>query len=36
VVFRYGTRAAVEAGPEQERFVVRLRLPLDPPPAELS
>ena len=34
VAFRYGTRAAVEAGPRDGRFVVRLRLPLNPPPAE--
>lgn len=34
VAFRYGTRAKVEAGPQTERFVVRLRLPIDSPPAE--
>jgi two-component system, LytTR family, sensor histidine kinase AlgZ len=31
VAWRYGARAAVEAGPRDGRFVVRLRLPLDPP-----
>ena len=34
VAWRYGARAAVEAGPQQGRFAVCLRLPLDPPPAE--
>jgi len=34
VAYRYGARATVEAGPHEGRFVVRLRLPLDPPPAE--
>lgn len=34
VAWRYGARAAVEAGPRQGRFAVCLRLPLDPPPAE--
>jgi two-component system sensor histidine kinase AlgZ len=34
VAWRYGSRATVEAGPQQGRFAVRLRLPLDPPPAE--
>ncbi|MGN2243507.1 sensor histidine kinase [Frateuria sp. GZRR33] len=34
VAYRYGARAAVEAGPHEDRFLVRLRLPLDPPPAE--
>jgi two-component system sensor histidine kinase AlgZ len=34
VAWRYGARAAVEAGAHEGRFLVRLRLPLDPPPAE--
>ncbi|MCX7513306.1 sensor histidine kinase [Frateuria hangzhouensis] len=34
VAWRYGARATVAAGPQQDRFVVQLRLPLDPPPAE--
>jgi two-component system sensor histidine kinase AlgZ len=34
VAWRYGTRATVEAGPQGGRFAVRLRLPLDPVPAE--
>ncbi|HEV2540714.1 MAG TPA: histidine kinase [Frateuria sp.] len=33
VAYRYGTRATVEAGPREGRFVVALRLPLDAPPA---
>jgi two-component system sensor histidine kinase AlgZ len=28
VAFRYGPRAAVQAGPQDERYVVSLRLPL--------
>ena len=32
VAYRYGARATVEAGPHEGRFVVVLRLPLDPPP----
>ena len=34
VTYRYGARAVVDAGPRDGRFLVRLRLPLDPPPAE--
>jgi len=34
VAYRYGARAAVEAGVQGDRFVVRLRLPLPPPPVE--
>jgi two-component system sensor histidine kinase AlgZ len=34
VAYRYGARAAVDAGPQAGRFRVHLRLPLDPPPAE--
>lgn len=34
IAYRYGARAQVEAGPREGRFVVRLRLPLEPPPAE--
>ncbi|MDO1529475.1 histidine kinase [Fulvimonas sp. R45] len=30
VAFRYGARAQVQAGPRDGRFVVRLRLPLEP------
>ncbi|HEV2621490.1 MAG TPA: histidine kinase [Frateuria sp.] len=33
VAYRYGTRATVEAGPREGRFVVALRLPLDAPQA---
>jgi two-component system sensor histidine kinase AlgZ len=29
IAFRYGTRAQVQAGPQGDRFVVRLHLPLD-------
>jgi len=36
VAYRYGARAVVDAGPRDGRFLVRLRLPLDPPPAERS
>jgi len=32
IAYRYGARARVEAGPREGRFVVRLRLPLEPPP----
>ena len=34
VAYRYGARAVVEAGPRENRFVVRLRLPIAPPSAE--
>jgi two-component system sensor histidine kinase AlgZ len=34
VAYRYGARALVEAGAHGDRFVVRLRLPLQPSPAE--
>jgi two-component system, LytTR family, sensor histidine kinase AlgZ len=34
IAYRYGASAQVEAGPRDGRFVVRLRLPLDAPPAE--
>jgi two-component system sensor histidine kinase AlgZ len=36
VAYRYGARAAVEAGPHEGRFVVALRLPLEPPPVEAA
>jgi two-component system sensor histidine kinase AlgZ len=36
VAWRYGARATVEAGPREGRFVVALRLPLEPPPVEAA
>ena len=29
VAYRYGSRSRVDAGPQGQRFVVRLRLPLE-------
>ena len=36
VAFRYGPRAAVQAGPQGERYVVSLRLPLENEPLKKS
>ncbi|NUR23758.1 histidine kinase [Frateuria sp.] len=36
VAYRYGTRAVVESGQRGGRFVVTLRLPLDPPRVEAA